>query len=95
MGYGDILPVTLAGKICGTVLTFLGVGMVAIPTGILSAGFVEQVNELKRKEELEKSKHIITNAESNAIQSNGPSYHYCPYCGMELPAEKTEKHLNL
>lgn len=95
VGYGDIVPVTLAGKICGTVLTFLGVGMVAIPTGILSAGFVEQVNELKRKEELEKSKHIITNAESNAIQSNGPSYHYCPYCGMELPAEKTEKHLNL
>ena len=43
VGYGDIVPVTLAGKICGTLLTFLGVGIVAIPTGILSAGYMEQV----------------------------------------------------
>src|SRR5699024_10179564 len=42
VGYGDIYPVTLAGKFFGMVITFLGVGMVAIPTGILSAGFVEQ-----------------------------------------------------
>ena len=38
VGYGDIVPVTLAGKICGTMLTFLGVGIVAIPTGIYGAG---------------------------------------------------------
>lgn len=43
VGYGDIVPITFAGKICGAIMTFLGVGMVAIPTGILSAGFVEQM----------------------------------------------------
>lgn len=42
VGYGDIYPVTTLGKLLGTVITFLGVGMVAIPTGIISAGFVEQ-----------------------------------------------------
>lgn len=47
VGYGDIYPVTIAGKIIGIVITFLGVGMVAIPTGILSAGFVEQYSRLK------------------------------------------------
>ena len=47
VGYGDMVPVTLAGKVCGVILTFLGVGMVAIPTGILSAGFVEQYTRLK------------------------------------------------
>lgn len=47
VGYGDIYPVTLAGRIFGIVITFLGVGMVAIPTGILSAGFVEQYTRLK------------------------------------------------
>ncbi len=47
VGYGDIYPVTTAGRIFGTILTFLGVGMVAIPTGILSAGFVEQYARLK------------------------------------------------
>lgn len=47
VGYGDIYPVTIAGRIFGIIITFLGVGMVAIPTGILSAGFVEQYTRLK------------------------------------------------
>ena len=40
IGYGDIYPITPAGKAMGIFITFLGVGMVAIPTGIISAGFV-------------------------------------------------------
>ncbi|HOO79786.1 MAG TPA: ion transporter [Lachnospiraceae bacterium] len=42
IGYGDIYPITPAGKIMAIFISFLGVGMVAIPTGIISAGFVEQ-----------------------------------------------------
>ena len=48
VGYGDIYPITTAGKIFGIVITFLGVGMVAIPTGIFSAGFVDQYSRIKR-----------------------------------------------
>ena len=47
VGYGDIYPVTITGKILGIFISFLGVGMVAIPTGIISAGFVEQYQKLK------------------------------------------------
>ncbi len=47
VGYGDIYPVTIMGKILGIIISFLGVGMVAIPTGIISAGFVEQYQRLK------------------------------------------------
>ena len=47
IGYGDIYPKTTAGKILAIVIAFLGVGMVAIPTGIISAGFVEQYQRLK------------------------------------------------
>ncbi len=47
VGYGDIYPITIAGKIMGILISFLGVGMVAIPTGIISAGFVEQYQRLK------------------------------------------------
>ena len=47
VGYGDIYPITTAGKILGILISFLGVGMVAIPTGIISAGFVEQYQKLK------------------------------------------------
>lgn len=41
VGYGDIYPVTVIGKIMAICIAFLGVGVVAIPTGIISAGFVE------------------------------------------------------
>ena len=48
IGYGDIYPVTTMGKIFSIFITFLGVGMVAIPTGIISAGFVDQYTRIKR-----------------------------------------------
>ena len=48
IGYGDIYPITTLGKIFSIFITFLGVGMVAIPTGIISAGFVDQYSRLKR-----------------------------------------------
>lgn len=52
VGYGDIYPVTIAGRVFGIIIAFLGVGMVAIPTGILSAGFVEQYTRLKSLDDL-------------------------------------------
>lgn len=42
VGYGDMYPVTTAGRLLGSVVAILGVGMFALPTGILGAGFVEQ-----------------------------------------------------
>lgn len=42
VGYGDIYPVTTLGRIMAIIIAYLGVGAVAIPTGIISAGFVEQ-----------------------------------------------------
>lgn len=47
VGYGDIYPITPIGQMFSIVITFLGVGMVAIPTGIISAGFVDQYSRLK------------------------------------------------
>ncbi|MGI6007315.1 MAG: ion transporter [Ruminococcus sp.] len=51
VGYGDIYPITAAGKMLGIFITFLGVGMVAIPTGIISAGFVDQYSRIKKMSE--------------------------------------------
>ena len=47
VGYGDIYPVTLGGRLMAIVISFLGVLMVAIPTGIISAGFVEYYTKIK------------------------------------------------
>ena len=56
VGYGDIYPITLLGRIMGVIITFLGVGAVAIPTGILSAGFVEHYTRLQKSQEVEEYK---------------------------------------
>jgi len=61
VGYGDIYPITFWGKLLGIFITFLGVGMVAIPTGIISAGFVDQYSTIKKREEYgyESDMHFI------------------------------------
>ena len=61
VGYGDIYPVTMLGKTFGIFIAFLGVGMVAIPTGIISAGFVEQYSEIKKRSKIgiEEDLHFI------------------------------------
>lgn len=57
VGYGDIYPVTILGRIMAVVITFLGVGAVAIPTGIISAGFVEHYSRLSQAESIQKYKN--------------------------------------
>ena len=44
VGYGDIYPVTVIGRIFGAVLALLGVAAVAVPTGIISSGLIERVS---------------------------------------------------
>ncbi len=50
IGYGDIVPITTAGKFMALIISVLGVGVVAIPTGIISAGFVEHYSRLQKAE---------------------------------------------
>lgn len=43
VGYGDVTPVTTGGKIFGALVMIVGIGMVALPTGILSSAFSEEI----------------------------------------------------
>jgi len=54
VGYGDVYPVTPVGKLMASVISGLGIGMFALPTGILGAGFVE---ELDRHKEVKRCPH--------------------------------------
>lgn len=51
VGYGDTYQITTLGKLFGICIAFLGVGMLAIPTGIISAGFVDQYSNIKKRAE--------------------------------------------
>lgn len=49
VGYGDVTPITLGGRLFGTFVMMLGIGIVAIPTGILATGFALELR--KRREQ--------------------------------------------
>ena len=44
MGYGDIYPVTTLGRIVTMVSSIFGIAIIALPAGIITAGFMEQLN---------------------------------------------------
>jgi voltage-gated potassium channel len=48
VGYGDIYPVTASGKLIASLIAVLAIGLVALPTGIISAGFIVQLEEDSR-----------------------------------------------
>jgi len=50
VGYGDIVPVTTAGKFLGGLFAIAGIGLLALPAGILSSGFFELLHTEKEKE---------------------------------------------
>lgn len=50
VGYGDVYPVTALGRLCAGIIAALGIGMVALPTGIISSGFVEEFDKQRRAE---------------------------------------------
>ena len=47
VGYGDVFPITDLGRIFGSMIALLGIGMVALPTAIIGAGFVELMKTRK------------------------------------------------
>ncbi len=53
LGYGDVVPMTTGGRIFGGVVTIIGLGMAALPAGILASGFAEHMhqrrNDLRQK----------------------------------------------
>lgn len=48
VGYGDIYPITIGGKIIAGFLAILGIGIIAMPTGILASGIMEKIGKKQK-----------------------------------------------
>jgi voltage-gated potassium channel len=59
VGYGDIYPITPLGRFLGAILAFLGIGIFALPAGIIAAGFSEEVQRRKQEK-------MVANLEQSA-----------------------------
>lgn len=57
VGYGDMLPVTPLGKVLGGMISVLGIGLFALPAGILSSGLTEHLQKNQKEEEKKKCPH--------------------------------------
>ncbi|MBO4767847.1 MAG: ion transporter [Lachnospiraceae bacterium] len=84
VGYGDIYPVTTAGRVLAIIIACLGVGLVAVPTGIISAGFVEKYTRIKAASTIgeERDVRFIT-----SIVSHGHSWCGKKLCNIVLPPQ--------
>ena len=60
VGYGDVVPITPIGKLFGGFITIIGMGMVALPAGILASGFADQVH--RRRTEYTEQILLISSA---------------------------------
>lgn len=67
VGYGDIYPITIGGQIMAILIALLGVCVVAIPTGVISAGFVEYDNRMRVEMILKSDKDGLVNREVIAV----------------------------
>lgn len=54
VGYGDIYPVTVVGRMFAAVISLVGIGIIAIPTGIIAAGFTNVINAQDEEKEHKK-----------------------------------------
>jgi voltage-gated potassium channel len=57
VGYGDLVPITPLGKFLGGMFAITGVGLLALPAGILSSGFFEMLHHTNGKKVARKCPH--------------------------------------
>jgi voltage-gated potassium channel len=92
VGYGDVYPVTALGKILSGVIAILGIGLVALPTGILSGAFVEKMEIAKQRKREEEAGKVefegkMPDCPHNTLIRAGefPIWMtFCPLCGEQI-----------
>ena len=62
VGYGDVVPITTWGKVFGACVTIIGIGMAALPAGILASGLADEMRR-KREVQIEAFRSRLMNAD--------------------------------
>ena len=90
IGYGDVFPVTDWGRLLSGIIAILGIGLVALPTAIISSGFVEALARTKGGGEGGTGPAADRKAAGAAPQHAGDGA-VCPHCGKPLDAPPDQK----
>ncbi|MGV7222485.1 MAG: ion transporter [Nitrospinales bacterium] len=65
VGYGDVYPITGAGKVLGAVIALLGIGLFALPAGLIGGSFLEEIEERKKKNKTSKNPNTSVSINEN------------------------------
>lgn len=80
VGFGDIAPVTPLGQFIATVIMIMGYGIIAVPTGIVSAEYSKEV-----KKDNPNYRHVNTQVCQNCLaKKHQDGAQFCHKCGYEL-----------
>lgn len=82
VGYGDVYPITGTGKVLGALVALLGIGVFALPAGILAGGFSEALEEERAARRGDGSPG------GHGAGGESPSEGTCPHCGASQPARR-------
>jgi len=69
VGYGDVYPITVTGKILSGIIAIIGIGFVALPTGIISSAFIKKIQEQKEERKICRCPHCNKEIEINNIEN--------------------------
>lgn len=81
VGYGDVYPITPAGKLIGALVILVGIGMFALPAGILASGFVEVLDGRRGRERDEGVREVEVEVEAEVEVGAAD---ICPHCGRRI-----------
>ncbi len=85
VGYGDVYPITALGRLLAAVSAVLGIGLFAIPTGILASGFSEIALKEEEQRDLQESMARVERLEKEELSLFRESLSQtCPHCGEKL-----------
>ena len=79
VGYGDIVPLTGLGKFLASILMILGYGIIAVPTGIISAEMAQ------RRKKVDVNTRVCAECLNDKHKDNAI---YCHQCGSHLDEDK-------
>ncbi|GER60869.1 ion transporter [Patiriisocius marinus] len=87
VGFGDIAPVTPQGQFIAAIIMILGYGIIAVPTGIVSAEYAKKMNGKPNQDDPD-----YVHVNTQACRNCGASKHrddaeFCHKCGTHLHPE--------